>query len=145
MVDVENFETILGNLLENAMKYSKEEKFIHLSLQQQANEVVLKITDHGMGIPKKSQKHIFEKFYRAEDVMTANTKGHGLGLSIVKNLVELNGGTISVKSEEGKGACFTIKFPVNDLTETEEAEHVETVSESYNASNITEESPKYVG
>lgn len=145
MVDVENFETILGNLLENAMKYSKDEKFIRVSLQQQNDEVVLKITDHGMGIPKKSQKHIFEKFYRAEDVMTANTKGHGLGLSIVKNLVELNGGTISVKSEEGKGSCFTIRFPVNDLAEAEEEQHAETVSENYKTTKITEESPKYVG
>jgi signal transduction histidine kinase len=125
MIDVEHFETILGNLLENAIKYSQEDKYIGVSVQQQQDEVLLKITDHGMGIPKKAQKHIFEKFYRAEDVMTANTKGHGLGLSIVKNLVELNGGTISVKSEEGKGSCFTVRFPVTELNEAEETGQTE--------------------
>jgi len=143
MIDVENFETIIGNLLENAIKYSREQKHIHISLQQQDKQAVLKITDRGMGIPKKSQKHIFEKFYRAEDVLTANTKGHGLGLSIVKNLVELNGGTISVKSEEKKGSCFTITLPVVEAAE--EAEQAEPASGKLEINNLTEESPKYVG
>lgn len=148
MIDVENFETIVGNLLENAIKYSHKEKFIRISLGKEGQQVVLKITDRGMGIPKKSQKHIFEKFYRAEDVLTANTKGHGLGLSIVKNLVEVNGGNISVKSEVKKGSCFIITFPIADTSTQESAPSEEGESaktSTYGNDNLTEESPKYVG
>lgn len=149
MIDIENFETIVGNLLENAIKYSKDEKFIRIFLGQKDQKVVLKITDRGVGIPKKAQKQIFEKFYRAEDVLTANTKGHGLGLSIVKNMVELNGGTISVKSEENKGSCFTISFPVSETEEqrfSSTAQQSETEkAQNFLKDNLTEESPKYVG
>lgn len=142
MVDAENFETIVGNLLENAIKYSRKKKYIHVSLEKQGQQAVLKITDRGVGIPKKSQKHIFEKFYRGEDVLTANTKGHGLGLSIVKNLVELNGGAIKVKSEEKKGSCFIITFPVAEAAEPVQNE---SASGAYQANTLTEESPNYVG
>ncbi len=68
------------------------------------------MADKGEGIPKKAQKNIFDKFYRVENSLTAKTKGHGLGLSIVKNLVSLNGGTISVTSDSGQGATFTLTF-----------------------------------
>lgn len=111
-IDLESFEAIISNLVENAVKYSPNEKYIHIALYEANNEIVLRVEDKGRGISKKSLKHIFEKFYRAEDTLTAKTKGHGLGLSIVKNLVEINGGTIDVESEEGKGSIFTVSFPV---------------------------------
>lgn len=111
-IDLESFEAIIGNLVENAIKYSRDKKYIHISLFQENGEIILQIEDKGSGISKKSLKHIFEKFYRAEDTLTAKTKGHGLGLSIVKNLVELNGGSIEVESEEGKGSTFTVSLPV---------------------------------
>lgn len=141
MIDVDSFETIVGNLIENAIKYSENEKFIRISLKQQGRQLILKVTDHGVGIAKKSLKHIFEKFYRAEDVLTANTKGHGLGLSIVKNLVELNGGNITVTSEEKKGSCFTIMFPVLEETDTRQERH----STSFQTDNATQDSANYVG
>lgn len=111
-IDIESFEAIISNLVENAIKYSPNEKYILIALYEANNEIVLRIEDRGRGISKKSLKHIFEKFYRAEDTLTAKTKGHGLGLSIVKNLVEINGGSIDVESEEGKGSVFTVSFPV---------------------------------
>lgn len=112
MMDEDSFNTIIGNLVENAIKYSKDDKFLGISLYQQNQQVRLEITDNGIGISKKSTRHIFEKFYRVEDSLTAQSKGHGLGLSIVKNLVELNGGEIHVESEKGKGSTFTVAFPI---------------------------------
>jgi len=112
MADRENFQTILGNLVENAMKYSGEEKYLAVRLRSNRSAVILEVEDHGHGIPTAARKHIFDKFYRAEDTLTARTKGHGLGLSIVKNLVELNGGTITVESTYRKGSVFSVTFPI---------------------------------
>lgn len=111
MIDKYHFETIIGNLIENSIKYSRDTKEITVTTFAENQSVGLSITDKGEGIPKKAQKNIFNKFYRVENSMSAQTKGHGLGLSIVKNLVELNGGKISVDSEPGKGSTFTVNFP----------------------------------
>lgn len=110
MIDPDHLETILNNLVENSLKYSHQEKSIQIKLFSDSETVTLEVTDKGEGIPKKAQKNIFDKFYRVENSLTAKTKGHGLGLSIVKNLVTLNGGSISVKSDAGYGATFTLVF-----------------------------------
>jgi signal transduction histidine kinase len=110
MIDHDHFETILGNLLENSIKYSWDRKEISVHVYADKKQVYLSVADKGQGIPKKAQKNIFKKFYRVENSMTAQTKGHGLGLSIVKNMVQLNGGTISVNSEPGKGSEFIVAF-----------------------------------
>lgn len=141
-IDADSFETIVGNLIENAIKYSEQEKFIRISLKQKNNNIVFKITDHGVGIAKKSLKHIFEKFYRAQDVLTANSKGHGLGLSIVKNLVELNGGSISVKSEEHKGSSFILTFPVMGESPIQDEYYSPSLETT---DNLTKDTPKYAG
>lgn len=112
MIDPDHLETILNNLIENAIKYSSGEKYIRIELKQVNNEIILSVSDKGDGIPQKMQKLIFDKFYRVENTLTARTKGHGLGLAIVKNMVELNGGSISVESVSGKGSTFYVKFPV---------------------------------
>ena len=117
MADTNHLDTILNNLIENSIKYSQQEKNIKITLSVEKSTVSFTITDHGIGIPKKAQKNIFDKFYRVENADTAKTKGHGLGLSIVKNLVELNGGKISVSSEPGKGSEFKVTFPAL-LTQT---------------------------
>lgn len=111
MVDSDQIETVLNNLIENSVKYSSKEKFIHLHVQRAKNSVEVSVTDKGDGIPAKAQKLIFNKFYRVENSLTAKTKGHGLGLSIVKNLIEMNGGNIRVKSKVGQGSTFIISFP----------------------------------
>lgn len=110
MIDQDHLETILGNLLENSVKYSWDKKNITVQVYSENKSVFVSVTDKGQGIPKKAQKNIFKKFYRVENSMTAQTKGHGLGLSIVKNMVELNGGTISVSSEPGNGSEFVLAF-----------------------------------
>lgn len=111
MVDADHVETTLNNLIENAMKYSRDEKEISVKVENKGNYVAISVSDKGTGIPKSSLRYIFDKFYRVEDTLTAKTKGHGLGLSIVKNMIEMNGGTIDVKSEYGKGSTFIVKFP----------------------------------
>lgn len=112
MVDKDHFEAILSNLVENAIKYSPSTKYIGLAVRSSGRNVVLSITDKGVGVQKAAQKKIFEKFYRVEDSLTAQTKGHGLGLSIVKNFVQQNGGTITLDSHLGKGSIFRVEFPV---------------------------------
>lgn len=114
-IDKHSFYTIIDNLVRNTIKYSPNEKFLKITLQYRSKNIILKIEDHGSGIDSKSIKHIFEKFYRVENSMTAQTNGYGLGLSIVKNLVELNNGTIKVESEENRGSIFTIIFPTIEI------------------------------
>lgn len=112
MIDQDHLETVLNNLVENAIKYSSARKNIKLSVESDTKYMILNVTDTGIGIARNHQKNIFTKFFRVEDTLSAKTKGHGLGLSIVKNLTELNGGLISVQSEVGKGSTFTLKFPI---------------------------------
>ncbi len=112
MMDVDHLENVLSNLTENAIKYSKDNKNVLFTVQSTDKEMIINISDTGLGIPKKHLKNIFKKFYRVEDSLNAKTKGHGLGLSIVKNLVQLNGGKIEVQSEVGIGTTFSLKFPI---------------------------------
>lgn len=111
MADPDSLETILSNLVENAIKYSSENKKIIIKLFTDDSFLKLSVRDHGVGIRKKEMKNIFKKFYRVEDSLVAKTKGHGLGLSIVRNLIILNEGDIYVDSEYGKGTTFTVSFP----------------------------------
>jgi len=131
LVDSDHVETILGNLVENSIKYSHGEKSITIDLIATDKTVGFSVKDLGNGIPKKLQKNIFRKFYRIENSMTVKIKGHGLGLSIVKNLVELNGGVIDVKSEPGIGSEFSILFrPITGDYDTPQAEKLKQKSKS---------------
>ncbi len=147
MVDIDSFETILGNLVDNALKYSPDTKYLGISLSQVKSSVILKVKDRGIGISKKSSKQIFDKFFRVEDAMTAETKGHGLGLSIVENLVALNSGTINVESEKGKGSVFIVRFPVivESPKEPVTADGKIFKPEKLQPESITEKSSNYVG
>ena len=142
MIDTNSFETILSNLVENAIKYSDDEKYLGISLQCDGEHVELRIEDHGIGMSKKSISNIFDKFYRAEDTLTAKTKGHGLGLSIVKNMVELNQGQINVESEPGEGSLFIVQFPV--MRDIEEETAVDDAIPSEISSESLKEESEYV-
>ena len=77
----------------------------------------LEVIDHGIGIPEPEQQKIFEKFYRVGDPLVHNTKGSGLGLSLVRHIVHAHGGEVSVDSEPGQGSKFTIILPVQATSE----------------------------
>ena len=102
---------ILYNLTENALKYTQDGGTIRVSLNREDGELVWRIRDNGVGIPPEDQSHIFERFYRVDKARSRDTGGTGLGLSIVRQLVKLEGGTVSVESEPGKGSVFTVRFP----------------------------------
>lgn len=99
------------NLLDNAIKYRRDQPELLLSLKETEKYVVLKVKDNGIGISVEKQQKIFDLFYRAEEGDIHDTKGFGLGLSYVKGIVETTGGSISVDSKVGKGSVFTIKIP----------------------------------
>ena len=109
--DEEAIAEAVINLIDNSMKYCTDKKEIEISTGGGNNFVFIKVKDYGIGIPLDKQKKIFEKFFRAQDGLTHNTKGAGLGLTIVKNIMDEHKGEISVVSSEGEGSCFTLKFP----------------------------------
>jgi signal transduction histidine kinase len=100
---------VLVNLMSNAIKFSPENSIILIECTIQNEEVVIQITDHGIGIPTKDQVHLFERFFRATNV--TNIQGTRLGLHIVGRYVDLLNGTITYNSELEKGSTFTINFP----------------------------------
>ncbi len=100
----------LFNLLSNASKYSDVNKVIHLICQTTKNELLVKIQDEGIGIPKEDQRHLFDRFFRASNAV--NIQGTGLGLNIVKRYLDLLDGSISFTSEYGKGSTFIIQLPI---------------------------------
>ncbi len=103
---------VIVNILDNAIKYSPESPTIEVSTENTVKNIILKVKDQGMGMSKNVQKNIFKKFYREETGNIHNVKGHGLGLSYVKKIVEHHQGTVYVESEKGKGTTFIIKLPL---------------------------------
>jgi signal transduction histidine kinase len=112
-VDREAMARSLLNLVNNALKYSQDQKFIGVHLFRYNGSVKLEVVDHGIGIPAEEQHKIFEKFYRVGDPLVHNTKGSGLGLSLVRHIVQAHGGEVGVDSSPGRGSKFTITLPVN--------------------------------
>lgn len=116
-VDREAIARALVNLINNALKYSNDDKFLGVKLYRENGVVKLEVTDHGIGIGRNDQSKIFEKFYRAGDPLVHNTKGSGLGLSLVRHISEAHGGDIAVESTPGKGSKFILSLPVKEVAE----------------------------
>jgi signal transduction histidine kinase len=112
----ENFHTVCQNLYTNAIKYNKDNGEIAISAKLSKNKIVLKFRDTGHGIHKKNLLHIFDEFWREKKPETKNIDGNGLGLSIVKRLVERSGGVLAVSSKEGVGTTFTVTLPMETST-----------------------------
>lgn len=112
-VDREAIARALVNLVNNALKYSSDEKFLGVKLYKDQGAVKLEVVDHGIGIERRDQTKIFEKFYRAGDPLVHNTKGSGLGLSLVQHITQAHGGDIEVESTPGHGSKFTLSLPVS--------------------------------
>lgn len=103
----------LLNLMDNAIKYSPREKHLKVALGREDGQAVISVQDRGIGIPPREQRRIFDMFYRAERGLVHSVKGSGLGLSLVRHIVEAHGGAIRVESRPGYGSTFSITLPLD--------------------------------
>ena len=110
--NLNHFTNLIVNLLDNALKYSEETPNINISTSNDPKMIYLEVTDKGIGMDVNTQKHIFEKFFRKQSGDVHNVKGHGLGLSYVKKIVELHDGDIKLTSKLGEGTTFIIAIPL---------------------------------
>ncbi len=107
-VDQESMVSVIKNLLENALKYSPDEKEITIDLRRPGNQTIIEVSDHGIGIPKEEKAKIFDQFYRIGSEDTRASQGTGLGLYIVKQIVHAHDGSIKVNNNDGLGTKLTI-------------------------------------
>ena len=112
-IDKNAMKLVVNNLLDNAVKFSSEDSEIKVTLEKKEEKILLKIKDDGIGITKNEQLRIFEKFYRGKDASHFSATGTGLGLTIVKQIIEAHGGEIQVESEPGKGSVFIVWIPLS--------------------------------
>jgi heavy metal sensor kinase len=115
--DYNRLKQVLINLIDNAVKYSQPDTSVIVKLYQQEESAIIQIRDKGYGIPLQHQARIFERFYRVDEARTSSTGGCGLGLSIVKTLVEGMDGSVTVRSRLSEGSVFTITLPAYRLPE----------------------------
>ena len=118
LILVDDLYQIIFNLVENGIKYNIQHGSLHICVKRENDNAVLYVKDTGMGIPADSVDHIFERFYRVDKARSRQTGGSGLGLSIVRNIVERNNGQIYVTSTLGQGTQFRVSFPVFDVEDT---------------------------
>jgi signal transduction histidine kinase len=110
--DREAMAQAISNLVDNAIKYSRDVKQLSITTKALESHLSIEVADRGIGIPRAEQVKVFEKFYRVGNGLVHDVKGSGLGLSLVKHIVEAHDGTISVESEAGNGTRFTILLPL---------------------------------
>jgi PAS domain S-box-containing protein len=107
-------EQVLQNLLQNALKYSPEEQSISVLAERRGQHICVAVVDRGIGIPQAAQAQLFQRFYRAPNAAEQHIAGMGVGLYVVKEIVALHGGEITVESAEGQGSTFTVCLPMLD-------------------------------
>ena len=112
--DSEAISEAVINLIDNAIKYSKDQKEINILTGTELDYIFIEVEDKGIGISDENQKKIFDKFYRVSDGLIHNTKGTGLGLTLVKHIVDAHNGKIKVKSKLTEGSSFILRFPINN-------------------------------
>jgi signal transduction histidine kinase len=119
--DPKALESVFNNVISNALKYTPEQGRVDVSLEtEQSGRLILRVTDTGYGIDENEQSRIFERFYRVKDEKTRYITGSGLGLPIVKGILDDLGGSITVHSKKGEGSTFVITMPVEDRDQRSE-------------------------
>ena len=114
VADEDLLELAIMNLIENAAKYSPKPAKITVTLDDMEDHLTIKVADQGLGIPLEDQEHIFDRFYTVDKAHSQKMGGSGLGLSIVKTIIEKHFGTVELKSELGKGSTFIVTLPKVD-------------------------------
>ena len=109
--DERRLKEVLNNLLSNALKFSHTDTTILVSMSMEGDACIISVTDHGIGIKQEEIEKLFTPFAQLTNLPTGNEKSTGLGLSIVKNLIELLGGSIAVSSVKNEGTTFTVRLP----------------------------------
>lgn len=112
-IDESKFTQVISNLVENAIKYNKQDGWVHVSLNADYQYFYIRIEDSGIGIPEESQDKVFDRFYRVDKARSRETGGTGLGLAIVQKIILMHHGTVKMHSEEGTGTIFTVRIPLN--------------------------------
>ena len=111
MIDIDKFKQIMNNLISNSYKYLNPKGKVTVVLKKENQNILIKIIDNGIGIPKADIPYIFERFYRSDLSRNKNTGGSGIGLTITKAFVEAHGGKIYVESKVNEETTFTVEFP----------------------------------
>jgi two-component system phosphate regulon sensor histidine kinase PhoR len=118
LLDENAMTLLLLNLVDNAVKYGGSGPIsVKLRVSPRGKEILLSVTDQGLGIAEEEQRKVFERFYRTRAVRNTNIRGSGIGLALVKHIAEAHGGYISVDSQSGKGSTFTLTLPLTVIKE----------------------------
>ena len=112
-VDETKLSLAISNLIENAVKYNKEDGWVRISLNSDHKYFYVKVEDSGLGIPEEDQEHIFERFYRVDKSHSREIGGTGLGLAITRSAILMHRGAVKVYSKEGEGTTFTVRIPLS--------------------------------
>ncbi|WP_083861640.1 sensor histidine kinase [Clostridium tunisiense] len=118
--DEDKLERVILNLLSNAIKFTNPGGNIQVNIYDRGNSLIVSVKDSGFGIPKDMHSKVFEPFTQGDSLLRRRAEGSGIGLSLVKSLVELHGGKVSVDSELGKGSEFIIELPINLIEESKD-------------------------
>ncbi len=142
--DLDKLEKVFYNLIFNALKYTNENGKVEVEVKTiDSLNVEISVTDNGTGIPDKYIPHIFDRFFQVESSSTRNYEGTGIGLALVKELVELHNGSVKVASREGEGSSFTVRLPIGEINKVEQPgemqiPNVENFSEILQTDEIVE-------
>ncbi|ABR34593.1 sensor histidine kinase [Clostridium beijerinckii] len=134
--DADKIERIMLNLLSNAIKFTSSGGSIFVNILDKDSSIIVSVRDTGVGIPKDKQLSIFKRFVQVDKSLSRKREGSGIGLSLVKSLVELHNGTIKINSEYGKGSEFIIELPVKVLPESENVTSDEDLAKESNIQRI---------